>query len=172
MSADETTSTEKKGKAGDEQFKFLIACIRHGVNGKIDWEEVAKECSIVSKGAAAKRYERLMKAHDISPQAAREASTATPKLQTGKAKETKTTPKKRKAADSDATEDAGAPNSETFAAATKKKSKKTPMSEKTVIKAEEDKEGTSGGSLQPQLDGPPDVRAGAARLLAIASTIF
>lgn len=35
MSADETTSTEKKGKAGDEQFKFLIACIRHGVNGKV-----------------------------------------------------------------------------------------------------------------------------------------
>lgn len=112
-----------------------------------------------------------MKAHDISPQAAREASTATPKLQTGKAKETKTTPKKRKAADSDATEDAGAPNSETSAAATKKKSKKTPMSEKTVIKAEEDKEGTSGGSLQPQFDGPPEIRAGAARLLAIASTI-
>ncbi len=98
-----------------------------------------------------------MKAHDISPQAAREASTATPKLQTGKAKETKTTPKKRKAADSDATEDAEAPNSETTAAATKKKSKKTPKSEKAVIKAEEDKEETSGGRFPPQLDGPADV---------------
>lgn len=98
-----------------------------------------------------------MKAHDISPQAAREASIASPKLQTGKTMETKTTPKKRKAAESDATEDAEAPNSETTASATKKKSKKTPKSGKAVIKAEEDKEETSVGSLPPQLDGPADV---------------
>ncbi|KAI4257992.1 MAG: hypothetical protein L6R42_005353 [Xanthoria sp. 1 TBL-2021] len=155
MSADETMTPEKKWKAGpitvDGQFKFLIACIRHGVNGKIDWEEVAKECSIVTKGAAAKRYERLMKAHDISPQAPREASTASPKRQTGKAKETKPTTMKRKAAESDAAEDNEAP-----ASGTKKKFKKNPMSEEMVIKSEEDKEESSGGSSPPQLDGPSD----------------
>ncbi|KAF3070555.1 hypothetical protein GL218_00708 [Daldinia childiae] len=49
----------------DSQFKFLIVCIKHSTAGKIDFGEVAKECEIVSKGAAAKRYERLMKAHGI-----------------------------------------------------------------------------------------------------------
>ncbi|MCJ1244214.1 hypothetical protein MMC30_001412 [Trapelia coarctata] len=49
----------------DEQFKFLISCIRWSNNGKVDFTEVAKECKIVTKGAAAKRYERLMKAHNI-----------------------------------------------------------------------------------------------------------
>lgn len=49
----------------DSQFKFLIVCIKHSTAGKIDFTEVAKECEIVSKGAAAKRYERLMKAHGI-----------------------------------------------------------------------------------------------------------
>lgn len=58
----------------DDQFQFLISCIRHSNNGKvlilstspavtiqcgivtvptqIDYTEVAKECSIVSRGAA------------------------------------------------------------------------------------------------------------------------
>ncbi|KAI0131227.1 hypothetical protein F4814DRAFT_445368 [Daldinia grandis] len=49
----------------DSQFKFLIVCIKHSTAGKIDFTEVAKECEIVTKGAAAKRYERLMKAHGI-----------------------------------------------------------------------------------------------------------
>ncbi|MCJ1284258.1 hypothetical protein MMC26_003589 [Xylographa opegraphella] len=49
----------------DEQFKFLISCIRYSNNGKVDFTEVAKECAIVTKGAAAKRYERMMKAHGI-----------------------------------------------------------------------------------------------------------
>lgn len=46
-----------------------------------------------------------MKAHDISQQAAREASATPTKRQTGKAKETKAAAKKRKAAKSDAGED-------------------------------------------------------------------
>ncbi|KAI0457303.1 hypothetical protein F5B21DRAFT_501675 [Xylaria acuta] len=50
----------------DSQFRFLISCIRHSTAGKVDFEEVRKECDIVSKGAAAKRYERLMKAHNIT----------------------------------------------------------------------------------------------------------
>ncbi|KAI1084489.1 hypothetical protein F5B20DRAFT_568404 [Whalleya microplaca] len=51
----------------ESQFKFLIACIKHSTAGKVDFGEVAKECEIVTKGAAAKRYERLMKAHGIAP---------------------------------------------------------------------------------------------------------
>ncbi|KAI1780536.1 hypothetical protein F4818DRAFT_435739 [Hypoxylon cercidicola] len=50
----------------DSQFKFLIVCIKHSTAGRVDFVEVAKECDIVSKGAAAKRYERLMKAHGIT----------------------------------------------------------------------------------------------------------
>ncbi|KAF6232261.1 hypothetical protein HO173_009644 [Letharia columbiana] len=51
--------------SNEEQFKFLISCIRYSNNGKVDFTEVAKECNIVSKGAAAKRYERMMKANGI-----------------------------------------------------------------------------------------------------------
>ncbi|KAK2607798.1 hypothetical protein N8I77_006448 [Diaporthe amygdali] len=49
----------------ESQFKFLIACIKHTNAGKVDFGKVSEELSIVSKGAAAKRYERLMKAHGI-----------------------------------------------------------------------------------------------------------
>ncbi|KAI9853159.1 MAG: hypothetical protein M1838_000015 [Thelocarpon superellum] len=64
--------------SNDEQFKFLIACIRHANTGKVDFAEVAKECGIVSKGAAAKRYERLMKAHGIPPAGASLRAPTTP----------------------------------------------------------------------------------------------
>ncbi|KAI0025888.1 hypothetical protein F4780DRAFT_234352 [Xylariomycetidae sp. FL0641] len=50
----------------DSQFRFLISCIRNSANGKVDFEKVAAECEVVSKGAAAKRYERLMKQHGIT----------------------------------------------------------------------------------------------------------
>ncbi|PVH80957.1 hypothetical protein DL98DRAFT_588015 [Cadophora sp. DSE1049] len=56
--------------SNEEQFKFLISCIRYSNNGKVDFSQVAKECKIVSKGAAAKRYERMMRAHGIAPNAA------------------------------------------------------------------------------------------------------
>ncbi|KAI1461076.1 hypothetical protein F4805DRAFT_477470 [Annulohypoxylon moriforme] len=86
----------------DSQFKFLIACIKHSTAGKVDFNEVAKELSIISKGAAAKRYERLMKAHGIG-------SVGSLKKESKDSKEgvkTRTTPsKKRKLAAVD--EDAG-----------------------------------------------------------------
>ncbi|PKY04734.1 hypothetical protein P168DRAFT_281111 [Aspergillus campestris IBT 28561] len=50
--------------------KFLLSCVRHSNNGKINFEEVATECGITSKGAAAKRYERLVKAHSSTTKAA------------------------------------------------------------------------------------------------------
>ncbi|KAF8856306.1 hypothetical protein BDZ45DRAFT_691931 [Acephala macrosclerotiorum] len=58
--------------SNEEQFKFLISCIRYSNNGKqqVDFGQVARECKIVSKGAAAKRYERMMRAHGIAPNAA------------------------------------------------------------------------------------------------------
>ncbi|OJJ43240.1 hypothetical protein ASPZODRAFT_146263 [Penicilliopsis zonata CBS 506.65] len=55
--------------SSDEQFQFLISCLRHTVNGKVDFAKVAGECKIVSRGAAYKRYERLMKAHGINTSA-------------------------------------------------------------------------------------------------------
>ncbi|KAJ8119325.1 hypothetical protein ONZ43_g3702 [Nemania bipapillata] len=58
------------GPDTDSQFRFLISCIRNSTAGKVDFEEVRKECDIISKGAAAKRYERLMKAHNIAPNGA------------------------------------------------------------------------------------------------------
>lgn len=36
----------------ESQFKFLISCIKHSSNDKVDFDEVRKECDIVSKGAA------------------------------------------------------------------------------------------------------------------------
>ncbi|KAK3392623.1 hypothetical protein B0T20DRAFT_488429 [Sordaria brevicollis] len=49
------------------QMNFLLTCIKHSNNGKINWTDVAEELGIVSKAAAAKRYERLLKSHDIQP---------------------------------------------------------------------------------------------------------
>ncbi|KAF2094002.1 hypothetical protein NA57DRAFT_61210 [Rhizodiscina lignyota] len=56
-----------------ENVKLLIACMKHANNGNIDWLAVAEECAIngndgsPSKGAANKRYSRLLKAHGIDP---------------------------------------------------------------------------------------------------------
>ncbi|EAW08481.1 uncharacterized protein ACLA_032160 [Aspergillus clavatus NRRL 1] len=60
--------------SNDETVQFLIACIKFSNSGKVDFAEVAKECNIVTKAAAAKRYERLMKAHNASPIAKGSAS--------------------------------------------------------------------------------------------------
>ncbi|KAL9126131.1 MAG: hypothetical protein Q9217_004775 [Psora testacea] len=57
----------QKVVSSEDQFKFLISCIRHSDNGKVDFQKVAHECTIVTKAAAAKRYERMMKAHGIHP---------------------------------------------------------------------------------------------------------
>ncbi|ODM15314.1 hypothetical protein SI65_09255 [Aspergillus cristatus] len=78
--------------SNDDQFQFLISCIRHSNNGKIDYTEVAKECSIVSRGAAVKRYSRLMKAHGINTGGDINTTTST-STPTGS---TNTTPKKPK----------------------------------------------------------------------------
>ncbi|GAB1313051.1 hypothetical protein MFIFM68171_03261 [Madurella fahalii] len=50
----------------EAQFKFLLCCIKHSTAGKVNFNEVASELGIISKAAAAKRYERLLKSHDIT----------------------------------------------------------------------------------------------------------
>ncbi|WZH46343.1 uncharacterized protein QYS62_007417 [Fusarium acuminatum] len=70
-----------------DQVKFLVSCIGHTTNGRPDFQSVADELSIVSKAAAQKRYERMLKAHGISRPGALANSDATPP----------TTPTKRKA---------------------------------------------------------------------------
>ncbi|ETS79514.1 hypothetical protein PFICI_09367 [Pestalotiopsis fici W106-1] len=64
-------------KDDSTQFQFLITCIKNSNAGKVDFGAVAEQLGIVSKGAAAKRYERLMKAHGIGPNGI--AGTASPK---------------------------------------------------------------------------------------------
>ncbi|KAJ6262210.1 hypothetical protein Dda_3015 [Drechslerella dactyloides] len=50
----------------EDQFLFLISCIKNATNGKPDFNLVAKERGIVNRKAAQKRYARLMKAHGVS----------------------------------------------------------------------------------------------------------
>ncbi|KAK2818400.1 hypothetical protein FQN49_007939 [Arthroderma sp. PD_2] len=51
----------------EETSFFLVKCIKHSNNGKVDFAAVAAECGIVTKGAAAKRYERILKGNGIHP---------------------------------------------------------------------------------------------------------
>ncbi|GKT46983.1 uncharacterized protein ColSpa_07164 [Colletotrichum spaethianum] len=53
------------GTDAEGQIKFLVNCIKHSQGGKIDFQAVADDCNIVSKAAAAKRFERLLKAHGM-----------------------------------------------------------------------------------------------------------
>ena len=99
----------------------------------------------------AKRYERLMKAHDISLQGPPNPRDASGK--TGTAKEANAAAKKRKATESDAAltydEDDEQPTP-----AAKKKAKKAPKAKDTVVKSEED-ESPEACSV-PQHDGSFD----------------
>ncbi|KEY70428.1 hypothetical protein S7711_06595 [Stachybotrys chartarum IBT 7711] len=54
-----------------EQVKFLVSCIGHTANGRPDFAAVAQELGIVTKAAAQKRYERMLKANGVTskPQA-------------------------------------------------------------------------------------------------------
>ncbi|WEW56379.1 hypothetical protein PRK78_001822 [Emydomyces testavorans] len=84
----------------EEQLNFLLSCVRNSNNGKVNFEAVAQECEIISKGAAAKRYERLMKANGINPNGGGPANPA----DGGPTTTENTTPKKpRKAPASKAT---------------------------------------------------------------------
>ncbi|KAL7944407.1 hypothetical protein V8C42DRAFT_326707 [Trichoderma barbatum] len=49
-----------------EQVRFLVSCIGHTTNGRPDFTLVAQELGIVSKAAAQKRYERMLKANGVN----------------------------------------------------------------------------------------------------------
>lgn len=78
----------------EDQVKFLVTCIKYSSGGKVDFASVAADLEIVTKAAAAKRYERLLKAHGITPSSISAANNAggpsTPK--------TPATPKRKGAA--------------------------------------------------------------------------
>ncbi|KAB5582607.1 hypothetical protein GE09DRAFT_1075641 [Coniochaeta sp. 2T2.1] len=76
----------------EAQFQFLISCIKYSKDGKIDFVKVANDQGVVSKGAAAKRYERLMKAHGIAPRAALAGSAGSPAPASSPAAGTKAPP--------------------------------------------------------------------------------
>ncbi|KAK4205622.1 hypothetical protein QBC40DRAFT_291652 [Triangularia verruculosa] len=81
----------------EQHLKFLLSCIKHASAGKVNFDAVAQELGIVSKAAAAKRYERLLKAHDINPASipkGGEASTTTPKKTPTKRKRNEAPPLK------------------------------------------------------------------------------
>ncbi|OJJ86776.1 uncharacterized protein ASPGLDRAFT_1269082 [Aspergillus glaucus CBS 516.65] len=118
----------------DDQFQFLISCIRHSNNGKIDYTEVAKECSIVSRGAAVKRYSRLMKAHRINTGGDTNTTSTSTSTPTGSTNTTpkKTTNGKRKTTDSETDTES---NGKSKASKKGKKDKAVESAEKVVKKA-------------------------------------
>ncbi|KAK5167409.1 uncharacterized protein LTR77_007108 [Saxophila tyrrhenica] len=70
--------------------QFLFSCIDHSNGGTVNWQNVADECGIVSKGAAAIKYKRLK---DKFGSASGKSSDG------GEGEEGTKTPKKKKAAD-------------------------------------------------------------------------
>ncbi|KID75956.1 uncharacterized protein G6M90_00g050300 [Metarhizium brunneum] len=76
-----------------EQVKFLVSCIGHTNNGRPDFAAVAEELGIVTKAAAQKRYERMLKANGVSG-----TKSPTKTADDGAIPTPQTTPVKRKAA--------------------------------------------------------------------------
>ncbi|OHE99234.1 hypothetical protein CORC01_05515 [Colletotrichum orchidophilum] len=97
------------GTDAEGQVTFLVYCIKHSTGGKVDFQSVADDCNIVTKAAAAKRFERVLQKYGLKtsdlakagPMAASPGgSTASPKTPSKSA--AKVTPKskgKRAAAD-------------------------------------------------------------------------
>ncbi|KAI5466918.1 hypothetical protein BGZ63DRAFT_398542 [Mariannaea sp. PMI_226] len=80
-----------------DQVKFLVCCIGNTSNGRPDFQAVASELEIVSKAAAQKRYERLLKSYGIKPGGGNVTTNASAKSPPFKNKTTQTTtPRKRK----------------------------------------------------------------------------
>ncbi|OAA59423.1 hypothetical protein ISF_06358 [Cordyceps fumosorosea ARSEF 2679] len=86
-----------KAAGSDQNVRFLVACINHSTNGKPNFELVAKELDIVSKGAATKRYERLLKSIASAPKPTAAATTTADDDDGDEAEPAKPPAKKRKA---------------------------------------------------------------------------
>ncbi|KAJ4136024.1 hypothetical protein NW768_003632 [Fusarium equiseti] len=139
-----------------DQIKFLVSCIGHSSNGRPDFQAVADELDIVTKAAAQKRYERMLKAHGISRpgalavnngDASAETPPATPTKRkakgeaAGSAKKTRTPRAKAKKESSDDEEP------KPKASATKRKAKKEE-------EQEEEKKETSAEAPDSVSDAP------------------
>ncbi|KAF4344030.1 hypothetical protein FBEOM_2005 [Fusarium beomiforme] len=131
-----------------DQVKFLVSCIGHTSNGrtKPDFQAVADELSIVSKAAAQKRYERMLKAHGINRPGV---------LANGNGADSAPTTPKRKAK----TEGIGSAKKKATPRKAKKEGSddedvkpKTPTTKRKVKKEEEKESVDSAGSLS---DAPP-----------------
>ncbi|KAI8678162.1 hypothetical protein NCS55_00535700 [Fusarium keratoplasticum] len=136
-----------------DQVKFLVSCIGHTSNGRPDFQAVADELAIVSKAAAQKRYERMLKAHGISRPGALAGGDTAPTTPTkrkakaegaGSAKKKPARGKAKKESDED----------EEAEAKPKPKAKRGKQAEK-VKKEEEDSD--SGESHGSSLTEPPAV---------------
>ncbi|CAG8983606.1 hypothetical protein HYALB_00004627 [Hymenoscyphus albidus] len=114
--------------SNEEQFKFLISCIRYSNNGKVDFGQVAKECGICTKGAAAKRYERLMRAHGISSNSTN-TKPVTPTKSKPERKDSTSGNKKRKLADLEEDGNNGGDDDENFG----------DMTQTSIVKSEKKK---------------------------------
>ncbi|KIL91663.1 hypothetical protein FAVG1_05280 [Fusarium avenaceum] len=144
-----------------DQVKFLVSCIGHTTNGRPDFQSVADELSIVSKAAAQKRYERMLKAHGISRPGALANGDATPpttptkrKAKTeGPGSAAKRTPRSKAKKEDDEEEDVK-PKVSASKPKAKPKIKKEAEEEKEKEKEEkEEKEATDSGDSP--LSGPP-----------------
>ncbi|RMJ04929.1 hypothetical protein BHE90_015799 [Fusarium euwallaceae] len=137
-----------------DQVKFLVSCIGHTSNGRPDFQAVAEELAIVSKAAAQKRYERMLKAHGISRPGALaggDSAPATPTKRKAKAEGAGSAKKKpaRGKAKKESDED------EEAEAKPKPKAKRGKQAEK--VKKEEDSD--SGESRGSSLTEPPAASA-------------
>ncbi|CAG7556689.1 unnamed protein product [Fusarium equiseti] len=146
-----------------DQIKFLVSCIGHSSNGRPDFQAVADELDIVTKAAAQKRYERMLKAHGISRpgalaaannvDASAETPPATPTKRkakgeaAGSAKKTRT-PRAKARAKKESSDDEE-PEPKPKASATKRKVKKEEEQEQ-----EEEKKETSVEAPDSLSDAP------------------
>ncbi|EQL02144.1 hypothetical protein G6O67_001481 [Ophiocordyceps sinensis] len=92
-----------KTQDSTEQIKFLVSCIHNATGGKPNFQAVADQLGIVTKAAAQKRYERLLKAHGVgaptkSPNGTEESEVppATPKRKAAPRRAPKSSKKKLK----------------------------------------------------------------------------
>ncbi|KAK5125513.1 hypothetical protein LTR85_000624 [Meristemomyces frigidus] len=84
---------DKKKEITDEKFFFAII---KQLDGSIDWQKVADEAGIVSKGAASKRFSRMkLKFEKAGSEAGGSPTKATTPAGDGEEKKTKRAPSKK-----------------------------------------------------------------------------
>ncbi|EGX93188.1 hypothetical protein CCM_04560 [Cordyceps militaris CM01] len=139
-----------------ENVRFLVSCIGHSSNGKINFDLVAKECEIVSRGAAAKRYERLLKSFDVVPGGKPTTTTTTTDAPDVDEEPAKPAANKRKARAAPSARKAPAVKKAKVAAPSR--SKKTKATVKEEDEAEPDIKAESESSLS---DAPEELNGNA-----------